>query len=34
MDIPGRPAAPHLTTWYHRLLERPAFKQHVARPIT
>ena len=34
LDIPGRPDAPNLSAWYQRLLERPAFKQHVAIVIT
>jgi glutathione S-transferase len=34
LDIPGRPDLPHLAAWYQRLLERPAFKQHVAIVIT
>jgi glutathione S-transferase len=34
LDIPGRPDAPHLTSWYGRLLDRPAFKEHVAITIT
>lgn len=34
LDIPGRPAAPHLAAWYARLLERPAFHRHVAIVIT
>ena len=34
LDIPGRPAAPHLFAWYQRLLARPAYKTHVAIVIT
>ena len=34
LDIPGRPAAPHLFAWYDRLLARPAYKTHVAIVIT
>eukprot|EP01037_Dinobryon_pediforme_P009685 gene9685-9749_t len=34
LDIVGRPEAPHLSAWYGRLLERPAFKEHVAVTIT
>ena len=34
LDIPGRPAAPHLFAWYERLLARPAYKTHVAIVIT
>ena len=29
-----RPDQPHLRAWYDRLLARPAFKQHVAAPMT
>ena len=34
LEIPGRPDVPNLTAWYQRLLERPAFRQHVAIVIT
>lgn len=34
MDVPTRPAAPNLTAWYQRLLERPAYKAHCAIKIT
>jgi len=35
LDIPGRQEAPFLAAWYQRLLERPAYRQHVAiNPIT
>ena len=29
-----RPPQPHLQAWYNRLLARPAYKQHVAMPMT
>jgi len=29
-----RPPQPHLQAWYKRLLARPAYKQHVAMPMT
>jgi len=29
-----RPPQPHLRAWYNRLLARPAYKQHVAMPMT
>jgi len=29
-----RPPQPHLQAWYERLLARPAYKQHVAMPMT
>ncbi len=29
-----RPAQPNLRAWYERLLERPAFRAHVALPMT
>ena len=29
-----RPAQPHLRAWYERLLTRPAYAAHVARPMT
>ena len=29
-----RPPQPHLQAWYDRLLARPAYKQHVAMPMT
>ena len=32
MDI-DRPPAPNLRRWYDRLLERPAYTAHVARPL-
>lgn len=28
-----RPPAPHLRNWYDRLLQRPAYAAHVARPL-
>ena len=28
-----RPALPHLRAWYDRLLERPPYRAHVARPL-
>jgi glutathione S-transferase len=34
MDVPGRPDLPSLTAWYQRLLARPAYRDHCARPIT
>jgi len=34
LDIPGRPAAPHLFAWYARLLAQPIYKTHVAIVIT
>jgi glutathione S-transferase len=33
MDFDGRPEAPHLRAWYNRLLARPAFAAHCARPV-
>ncbi|HEX3347943.1 MAG TPA: glutathione S-transferase family protein [Acetobacteraceae bacterium] len=32
MDFPRKPF-PHLTAWYHRLVERPAYKAHCAGKI-
>ena len=32
MDI-ERPAAPNLKRWYDRLMERPAYRQHVVMPL-
>jgi glutathione S-transferase len=29
-----RPETPHLAAWYHRLLERPAYRTHCAMPMT
>jgi glutathione S-transferase len=29
-----RPETPHLSSWYHRLLERPAYRTHCAMPMT
>jgi glutathione S-transferase len=29
-----RPSFPHLRAWYDRLLERPAFRTHCAKPLT
>ncbi len=29
-----RPDLPHLRTWYERLLARPAYKEHCAKPMT
>lgn len=29
-----RPETPHLRAWYERLLQRPAYKAHVAGPVT
>jgi glutathione S-transferase len=29
-----RPEMPHLAAWYHRLLERPAYRTHCAMPMT
>jgi glutathione S-transferase len=29
-----RPALPHLRAWYDRLLERPAYREFVATPLT
>ena len=29
-----RPATPHLTAWYHRLLARPPYRIHCAMPMT
>jgi glutathione S-transferase len=34
MPVEGRPEAPHLHAWYQRLLERPAYRDHVALPVT
>jgi glutathione S-transferase len=28
-----RPEVPHLRAWYDRLLQRPAYKQHLAGPV-
>jgi glutathione S-transferase len=28
-----RPEVPHLRGWYDRLLERPAYKEHLAGPV-
>jgi glutathione S-transferase len=30
----ARPDSPHLHAWYARLLERPAYKAHVAQPLS
>ena len=32
MDF-NRPEIPHLREWYDRLLHRPVYKQHIARPL-
>ncbi len=32
LDI-DRPALPHLRAWYDRLLARPAYAEHIARPL-
>jgi glutathione S-transferase len=32
MEI-DRPPAPHLRAWYDRLLQRPVYKAHIARPL-
>ena len=32
LDI-DRPALPHLRAWYERLLARPVYAQHIARPL-
>ena len=29
-----RPELPHLRAWYDRLLDRPAYREHCARPMT
>ena len=34
LDIPGKIEQPNLSRWYDRLLTRPAYKAHVAGPIT
>ena len=34
LDLIGRPKLSHLEAWYARLLERPAFRRHVAIVIT
>jgi glutathione S-transferase len=34
MPVEGRPEAPHLKAWYNRLLTHPAYKTHLARPVT
>ncbi len=34
LDIPGRSETPSLAKWYARLLQRPAFAEHVAIVIT
>lgn len=33
LDIPGKQPLVHLQAWYDTLLARPAYAQHVARPI-
>lgn len=33
LDI-ERPALPNLTAWYERLVERPAYREHVMLPLT
>ena len=30
----ARPELPHLKAWYERLLQRPAYRQHIAGPVT
>lgn len=30
----ARPDSPHLHAWYHRLLDRPAYRTHVAQPLS
>jgi glutathione S-transferase len=32
MDF-NRPEIPHLREWYDRLLRRPVYKEHIARPL-
>jgi glutathione S-transferase len=34
MPIEGRPDAPHLHAWYQRLLQRPAYRDHVALALS
>ena len=34
MPIQGAPNLPHLRAWYDRLLTRPAYKSHLAGPVT
>lgn len=34
MPVQGRPDAPHLRAWYDRMVQRPAYRQHVAIEIT
>ncbi len=33
LDI-DRPALPHLRAWYERLLARPVYAEHIARPVS
>ena len=33
-SIPNRPACPNLDAWYQRMMDMPAYRQHVAIPIT
>lgn len=30
----ARPDSPHLHAWYHRLLQRPPYRTHVAQPLS
>jgi glutathione S-transferase len=30
----AKPELPHVRAWYDRLLERPAYRAHVAGPVT
>jgi glutathione S-transferase len=34
LPIPDRPEQPSLRRWYDRLLDRPAYAAHVARPLS
>ncbi|MFC0384632.1 glutathione S-transferase family protein [Muricoccus vinaceus] len=34
IDLPARPDLPRMAAWYARLAERPAFRQHIAPPLT
>lgn len=32
--VPDRPAMPNVEAWYERLIERPAYREHVMLPLT
>ncbi len=34
LDIPGRPELAHLSAWYERFVQRPAYAKHLAIEIT